>query len=204
LKHPQQVVNNDILKMRSAWVYTDGACSGNGYKGARAGKVLCFLTNLFINSFIDSLISFPGVGVYWGNQRPYNISARLSGRQTNNSAELGAVVIALRQAIEENYDRLTIYTDSQFIIDCIYDYVPRWSKNGWRRTNGKPVVNRCEFKCILRLMDRISDVRFRKVDAHSGNFGNEEADRFAREGCQKDCDAHSEYDYVHSDDESDC
>ena len=46
-------------------VYTDGACSFNGQKGAAAG-----------------------CGVYFGDNHPDNISLRLKGRQTNQRAEI--------------------------------------------------------------------------------------------------------------------
>ncbi|TKR77050.1 hypothetical protein L596_018098 [Steinernema carpocapsae] len=53
-------------------VYTDGACSSNGRKNARAGY-----------------------GVYWGDDHPDNVSKPLEGSvATNNRAELQAVVVA--------------------------------------------------------------------------------------------------------------
>ncbi|XP_037007716.2 ribonuclease H1 isoform X2 [Artibeus jamaicensis] len=46
-------------------VYTDGCCSRNGRRRARAG-----------------------IGVYWGPGHPLNVSIRLPGRQTNQRAEI--------------------------------------------------------------------------------------------------------------------
>ncbi|KPP78804.1 hypothetical protein Z043_101666 [Scleropages formosus] len=48
-------------------VYTDGCCSRNGNRGARAG-----------------------IGVYWGPDHPLNVAERLQGIQTNQRAELQA------------------------------------------------------------------------------------------------------------------
>ncbi|KAM5317238.1 ribonuclease H1 isoform 3-T3 [Glossophaga mutica] len=46
-------------------VYTDGCCSRNGRRRARAG-----------------------IGVYWGPGHPLNVGVRLAGRQTNQRAEI--------------------------------------------------------------------------------------------------------------------
>lgn len=54
-------------------VYTDGACQRNGQPGAKAG-----------------------VGVFFGENHPKNISVHLSGdRQTNQRAELTAALLAV-------------------------------------------------------------------------------------------------------------
>ncbi|XP_051057168.1 ribonuclease H1 isoform X2 [Phodopus roborovskii] len=49
----------------SVVVYTDGCCSSNGRRRARAG-----------------------IGVYWGPGHPLNVGVRLPGRQTNQRAEI--------------------------------------------------------------------------------------------------------------------
>ncbi|XP_077408212.1 ribonuclease H1 isoform X2 [Vanacampus margaritifer] len=75
-------------------VYTDGCCSNNGKRGARAG-----------------------IGVYWGPQHPLNVAEPLQGRQTNQRAEIQAACMALQQAKEENVKKLVVYTDSKFTIN---------------------------------------------------------------------------------------
>ena len=52
-------------------VYTDGACSNNGKPYARAGY-----------------------GVYFGKDDPRNVSETFNGPQTNNAAELLAIIKA--------------------------------------------------------------------------------------------------------------
>ena len=69
-------------------VYTDGACSNNGYANAKAG-----------------------IGVWWGENDPRNISEPLAGRATNNRAEIWAAVKAINQAADEGYDSITICSD---------------------------------------------------------------------------------------------
>ena len=55
------------------FVYTDGACSNNGRENAMAG-----------------------LGVYFGKSDERNISKRVCGRQTNNTAELSALIEAYK------------------------------------------------------------------------------------------------------------
>jgi hypothetical protein len=69
-------------------VYTDGACSNNGRSNARAG-----------------------FGVYFGKDDPRNVSEAYKGPQTNNVAELLAIIKALsilRQEIDNGEKLLFI------------------------------------------------------------------------------------------------
>jgi ribonuclease HI len=70
-------------------VYTDGCCSSNGRRRARAG-----------------------IGVYWGPGHPLNVGIRLPGRQTNQRAEIHAACKAIEQAKTQNISKLVLYTDS--------------------------------------------------------------------------------------------
>uniref|UniRef100_A0A914W0E4 ribonuclease H n=1 Tax=Plectus sambesii TaxID=2011161 RepID=A0A914W0E4_9BILA len=159
-------------KINTAVVYTDGACSNNGYDGAKAGY-----------------------GVYWGPNHPDNISAPLlEGPQTNNRAEYTAVDVALHQARAQDYDRVIVYTDSDLLIRSLEQYIHKWVRNGWLTANGMPVKNRAELESIYEHMQNI-EVIFEHVPAHSGIPGNEAADYFAREGVKKNyiCDNCARY-----------
>lgn len=82
-------------------VYTDGACSGNGRQGARAG-----------------------LGVYWGDGHFLNISEPVSGRPTNNCGEIQAATLAIKQALDNGVTKLAINTDSQFLINSVTKWMP--------------------------------------------------------------------------------
>lgn len=82
-------------------VYTDGACSSNGRSGARAG-----------------------LGVYWGEDHGLNVSEPVSGRATNNCGEIQAATKAIKQAIQNGVTKLTINTDSQFLINSVTKWMP--------------------------------------------------------------------------------
>ncbi|KAM9435932.1 ribonuclease H1 isoform 2-T2 [Clarias gariepinus] len=142
-------------------VYTDGCCTKNGRDGARAG-----------------------IGVYWGPNHPLNVSERLSGRQTNQRAELQAACRALEQAIEMDIQKLVLYTDSKFTINGITSWVKNWKTNGWRLKTGGEVVNKDDFQKLDELNEEL-DVKWLHIPGHAGYLGNEEADRLSREGAAK-------------------
>ncbi|XP_055435506.1 ribonuclease H1 isoform X1 [Bubalus kerabau] len=148
----------------SVVVYTDGCCSSNGRKRARAG-----------------------IGVYWGPGHPLNVGIRLPGRQTNQRAEIHAACKAIEQAKAQNITKLVLYTDSMFTINGITTWVKGWKQNGWRTSTGKEVTNKEDFVELERLA-RGMDIEWMHVPGHSGFRGNEEADRLAREGAKQPAD----------------
>ncbi|XP_077885873.1 ribonuclease H1 isoform X12 [Ictidomys tridecemlineatus] len=172
----------------SVVVYTDGCCSSNGRRRARAG-----------------------IGVYWGPGHPLNIGIRLPGRQTNQRAEIHAACKAIEQAKAQNISKLVLYTDSMFTINgsrcagCflenahgklpgegrpklrasgITNWVQGWKKNGWKTCTGKEVINKEDFMQLEELTHGM-DIQWMHVPGHSGFVGNEEADRLAREGARQ-------------------
>lgn len=142
-------------------VYTDGCCSSNGRRRARAG-----------------------IGVYWGPGHPLNVGIRLPGRQTNQRAEIHAACTAIRQAKAQDIDKLVLFTDSMFTINGITNWVQGWKANGWRTSTGKEVINKEDFVELERLVQGM-DIQWMHVPGHSGFLGNEEADRLAREGAKQ-------------------
>uniref|UniRef100_A0A452T9U3 ribonuclease H n=1 Tax=Ursus maritimus TaxID=29073 RepID=A0A452T9U3_URSMA len=108
-------VNKDSFSYMGEFVvvYTDGCCSSNGRRRARAG-----------------------IGVYWGPGHPLNIGSRLPGRQTNQRAEIHAACKAIEQAKAQNIKKLVLYTDSMFTINGITNWVQGWKKNGWKTSTG--------------------------------------------------------------------
>lgn len=145
----------------SVVVYTDGCCSSNGRRRARAG-----------------------IGVYWGPGHPLNVGVRLAGRQTNQRAEIHAACKALEQARAQNISKLVLYTDSMFTINGITSWVQGWKRNGWKTSSGKAVTNKEDFVRLDQLAEGM-DVQWMHIPGHSGFVGNEEADRLAREGARQ-------------------
>lgn len=138
-----------------------------------------------------------------------NISKAVIGRATNNMAEIQAVTIAAKQAKKAGIKNLKINTDSQFLISCINNWMPKWKRNGWKTFNNKPVINKIELlemKNILKSLNVIwviynyfiniflycifilytNILIFQNhVNGHAGIYGNEMADKLARAGCSK-------------------
>ncbi|XP_062507036.1 ribonuclease H1-like isoform X2 [Corticium candelabrum] len=139
-------------------VYTDGSCENNGKCTARAG-----------------------IGVFWGPAHPLNASERLVGKQTNQRAEIVACCRALEIAKEQNIAHLEIRTDSQFVINAITMWIERWKENGWKTQVGGDVKNMDDFKRLEKLTNTVK-VKWTHVNGHCGVFGNEEADKLARNG----------------------
>ncbi|XP_051880333.1 ribonuclease H1 [Pristis pectinata] len=142
-------------------VYTDGCCSSNGRKQAQAG-----------------------IGVYWGPGHSLNLSERLSGRQTNQRAEIVAACRAIEQAKELNIEKLVIFTDSMFTINGITKWIKSWKTNGWKLSSGGAVINKEDFERLDKLTSGIN-IEWMHVPGHAGFTGNEAADSLAKDGASK-------------------
>jgi len=106
--------------------------------------------------------------------------------------------------------RLRVCTDSQFLINCVQDWMRGWKRNGWKTAKGEPgeredegnlirkgpkmrasplfaVINRPELEALDGLLasgDLVVD--WRHVPGHAGVPGNEAADELARRGADAD------------------
>lgn len=144
--------------MIRAW--TDGACKGN-----------------------------PGVGGYGiFIIHPCGKQERFCGgmtNTTNNEQELLAVLKALTYLTraDQPKTKIEILMDSTYVLKGITEWLPNWIKKGWRTASGGPVKNVSLWQAISRL--NLSNVIFTKVKGHSGDVGNEEADKLANCGARK-------------------
>ena len=102
-------------------VYTDGACSNNGRRSAQAG-----------------------IGVFWGDADPRNVSRPVSGLHTNNVAELEAINVALTTILEMVVSagsggagaEFRIVTDSKYAVQCLEEWFDGWRARGWKTASG--------------------------------------------------------------------
>lgn len=96
---------------------------------------------------------------------------------TNNMGELTGVLDLLQQTAHLEED-LLVYCDSTYTINSITRWMAGWKRRGWRKRDGKPVLN----VEIMRALDREMGgrrVRFEWVKGHAGHDLNEAADRLA-------------------------
>ncbi len=98
---------------------------------------------------------------------------------TNNRMELTAAIEALN-ALKRPCDVL-LHTDSKYVMDGIREWLPNWKKRGWKTASKKPVKNQDLWQALDEARSR-HEVTWKWVKGHSGNDGNEEADRLANLG----------------------
>lgn len=138
--------------MKKIELYTDGACSGN-----------------------------PGVGGYGAILRYNDYEKVISGGEletTNNRMEVYAVIMGLLQLKEEC--EVTVYSDSAYTVNAFNEHwIYGWAKSGWKKSDGKPVLNSDLWKELYALVGR-HKVKFVKVKGHSDNELNNRCDALAR------------------------
>jgi ribonuclease HI len=151
-------INEDIFI-----AYTDGACKHNGSQRAKAG-----------------------IGVYFNKRNSIkipSISERLIYKtQTNNAAELTAILKCLEKCLEYGIkQKIYIYTDSDYSMKCITLWYPEWIKKG----NYKDRKNIDILHKIDSIYEKLN-VEFIHIRSHTGltdihSKGNEKADKLAVE-----------------------
>jgi ribonuclease HI len=97
---------------------------------------------------------------------------------TNNQGELKAVLELFRATAHVD-DELLVQCDSQYVINSVTKWMPGWKRKGWRKADGKAVMN-------VELLQEIDEAiagrryRFEWVKGHIGHELNEAADLRAR------------------------
>jgi ribonuclease HI len=129
-------------------IYTDGAARGNPGPGGY------------------------GVVLMWGDKRK-ELSAgyRLT---TNNRMELMAVIVALESLTKKNIP-LTIYTDSQYIVNSIQK---KWLDN-WISTDFKGGKKNKDLWLRFYKLSKAYDIKFVWVKGHAENPFNNRCDELA-------------------------
>ena len=144
--------------MADLFAYTDGACSGNPGPGGW-GVVLQAVEN-------STLVR----------------ERELKGGEaetTNNRMELMAAITALETLSRPS--RITIVTDSSYVMDGLTKWIHGWKRNGWKTASKKPVKN-VELWQRLDAAQATHDVAWEWVKGHAGHPQNERADELARAG----------------------
>ncbi len=140
-------------KLKQITLYTDGACSGN-----------------------------PGVGGYGGILLYGEHKKEYSGGEiytTNNRMEIMAVIEGLKLL---KYPCLVnVYSDSAYTVNAFQNgWVIAWKQNGWKKADGKPVLNSDLWDKLYMLTER-HNVVFNKVQGHADDVLNNRCDQLARE-----------------------
>lgn len=109
------------------------------------------------------------IGIFFGVDDVQNVSAKLPGVHTSQTAELAAVIVAL----QNTQNQLTIFSDSMYVVLGVTKWYDVWVKN--KRTN---VKNIHLFRKISELI-RGRSVTFVHVRRTCNIYGNKEADKLA-------------------------
>lgn len=97
---------------------------------------------------------------------------------TNNRMELTAALALLETLAElPRHPRLTIRTDSRYLIDGYSRWMAGWKRKGWRTASGGAVLNRDLWEALDRA--RLPDLPFEHVKGHSGDPDNDRCDAIA-------------------------
>jgi len=129
------------------------------------------------NTRRNSKNTFGGIGVFFGNNDPRNISEPFYEFPiTNIRTEIRATTKAIEKVMEdkinqkdETRDRLIIHTDSEFVINAITKWIIVWKKNGWKTANKKDVKNKDLLYALdhkINLYKDYLEVVFKHVKAH--------------------------------------
>ena len=98
---------------------------------------------------------------------------------TNNRMELTAAIEALNAL--KSASRVTLHTDSKYVMDGINEWLANWKKRGWKTSAKKPVKNQDLWEALDEATQR-HDITWKWVKGHDGNPGNEAADELANLG----------------------
>lgn len=129
-------------------IYTDGAARGNPGPGGY------------------------GIVLLWGERRK-----ELSGGYrltTNNRMELMAVIVALESLTKKNIS-VTIYTDSQYIVNTVEK---KWLDN-WMRTDFKGGKKNRDLWTRFYALSKLFRIQFKWVRGHADNALNNRCDELA-------------------------
>lgn len=97
---------------------------------------------------------------------------------TNNLMEMTAAIEALRHTPPGSEVVLT--TDSMYVKDGISKWIHAWKRKGWRKADGKPVLNQEQWRALDALVSE-RKVEWKWVRGHDGHPENERCDQLANE-----------------------
>lgn len=143
-------VKDNTASIPTVDLWVDGACSNNGKTNAKAGW---------------------GCVLVLGEHRK-EMSGLVEGKQTNNRAELAAVINGL--AALKKHCIVLVHTDSQVVTRA-----PAMIAHGFKTTENKPAANSDMLEQLAELLKK-HDVTIVKVEGHSGVELNEKCDTLAR------------------------
>uniref|UniRef100_UPI0035C97F56 ribonuclease HI n=1 Tax=uncultured Sphingomonas sp. TaxID=158754 RepID=UPI0035C97F56 len=143
-------MTESLPELTKVEIATDGACKGN-----------------------------PGPGGWGALIRSGGTEKELSGGEvltTNNRMELMAAIAGLNAL--KRPCRVTLSTDSRYVMDGLTKWIKGWQKNGWKTAAKQPVKNADLWQALLDAA-KPHRIEWTWVKGHAGHPDNERADRLA-------------------------
>lgn len=131
-------------------IFTDGACSGNPGPG--------------------------GWGVLLVQGAARKTLSGAEGLTTNNRMEMTAVLMGLK-ALKVPC-AVTIYSDSQYVVKGMTEWLAGWLRRGWKNAQGKAVENKDLWEALQEAV-KPHKVKWEWVKGHAGHAENELVDGLA-------------------------
>ena len=156
-------------------IFCDGACSGNGRKGAVGGWAWAYWP------LLGGVRGAPETAAADRLEVPPGLPA------TNQRAELTALLKVLRWLSAYAVPSVNIYTDSMYTINCTSVWGPSWKKAGWKRKTGEPLLN---LDLIIPLVElwrpawKLHHVRGHQTNSSPEAYGNNWVDQAAVAGAE--------------------
>lgn len=145
-------------------IYTDGACSGNPGPGGYGAIVILDQAQVIeLGDFV--------------------------AHTTNNRMEMTAVIAALTYLENDKIvpHKISIFTDSVYVIRGITQWLFGWKKNQWKNSEGAAVTNQDLWEELDFLVKKHSKkIQWQYVRGHNGDPGNERCDKIAVAFSKKD------------------
>jgi ribonuclease HI len=146
--------------MMKVEVYCDGACLGNPGPGGWAALLVAHRADKRIEKMFS------------GGEK----------HTTNNRMELSAAIEGIRAINRASH--VTIYSDSQYVVRGMNEWIKNWIRNDWRTAAKKPVENVDLWQMLAAVASK-HETTWKWVKGHAGHPENERVDEAARIEAEK-------------------
>lgn len=147
-------------------IHADESCLGNQNSTPSRGGAAAFLE--FLNN---------------GKIERWDVYLSSPDTTNNRMALIGATDVLSRLASRDSGDEILYYSDSQYLVKGMNEWIHSWKAKGWRRRGGD-IENLELWKTLDRTASQLN-VSFRWIRGHSGNAKNEYADHIAVQAAEQ-------------------
>lgn len=137
-------------------IYTDGSCKGNGKKNSSGGFAVIVTDS---GKIID-------------------VYSHYENDTTNNIMEMKAVLWTMYKYGSKDEPPI-VFCDSAYVVNTFNDWMFRWAKNGWKKSNNQTPENLNLISAYYNHYNKGFRINLKKVKGHANVYFNELADKIA-------------------------